>query len=252
MRLDTNKMKFWQKDKNTFFCFTPEVMLITLLIEFSLAVYAFIRYRMTAFGRLVILLLILLGGFQLAEYQICSNSNLLFWSRFGFAVITFLPVLGLHLISLVTGKSRFLKFGYILMFAYIAIFAFTPNAITGAVCGGNYIIFYTGQKLAWTYTVYFFGFLLLSIWEALENISPVRGSEGSQLASASNGMDAENRKNLLIWIILGYGSVMIPMGIVYVLSLEARQAIPSIMCGFAIILAFILAFKVAPKYQKLK
>jgi len=220
-------MKFFKR--TTFFCFTPEVMLATFFTEIGLALYVWIRYRLSTFGRLTVLILVLLGGFQVAEYQVCSSLNQLFWSRLGFVIITFLPVLGLHLISLVTGRKHFLKFGYALMIVYILIFAFAPKAITGAVCAGNYIIFNTQQELSWTYSIYYFGFLLLGIWEALENIKL-------------------NNKKLLWQIIIGYGSFMIPMGIIYSLSPAARSAIPSIMCGFALILAFILAFKIAPLY----
>ena len=236
--MDSNKkLKYWDRmDKflkeKKLFCFTPEVMLATFLTEIALAIYVFIRYRLTAFGRLAGAILILLGAFQFAEYRVCADPSQLFWPRAGFAITTFLPVLGLHLISLVTKKSHFLKFGYVLMLTYVFIFLFAPKAISGAVCGGNYIIFNTAQNLAWTYSVYYFGFLLLGIWEAFENMTKAN-------------------KDILIWIIVGYFSFMLPMGIVYSLSIESRQAIPSITCGFALILAFILAFKITPKYKQI-
>lgn len=219
------------RDKSTFFCFTPEVMLTTFLTEIALAIYVFIRYKMTTFGRLIAVILILLATFQISEYQICGGANQIFWSKTGYVAITALPALGLTLVSLVTGKKNFLKLAYALMFLYILIFLFTPKAISGAVCEKNYLVFYTNQKLSWTYTVYYFGFLLLAIWEAWENRT-------------------DKNKNLLNWIIAGYLSFMLPMGIAYILLPAARQAIPSIMCGFTVLLAFILAFKIAPLYNK--
>lgn len=240
--------------KNVFFCFTPEVTLATFLIELGLAIYVFFRYQMTAFGRIVVFILLLLAGFQLAEFQVCNGVNPIFWSRIGFVIITFLPVLGLRMVALVTGKSHFLKFGYVLMAVYILIFAFAPKAINGAICGGNYIIFHTEQKLSWTYTAYYFGFLLLGIWEAIENISfnnKIGTSDVPNIEVSTFGHRKSEYKNLLLWIIVGYGSFMIPMGIVYSLSPATRDAIPSVMCGFALILAFILAFKIAPKYTKI-
>src|SRR3989344_7940821 len=155
--------------RNRFFCFTPEVMLATFFTEIALAIYVFIRYRLTVFGRLVMAMLILLGLFQFIEYQVCADPNQLFWSRIGFVIITILPALGLHLIYLITQKNHFLKFGYTLMLAYIFIFLFAPKAISGATCGGNYIIFHTAQYLYQTYGAYYFGLLFLGIWEALEN-----------------------------------------------------------------------------------
>jgi hypothetical protein len=43
---------------------------------------------------------------------------------------------------------------------------------------------------------------------------------------------------------------MLPMGLGYIFFPATRNAIASIMCGFAITLAFILAFKVVPAYNR--
>lgn len=235
-------MNKFLKDKNRFFCFTPEVMLFTSLTEIFLAIYVYLRYKLDIFGRLVVFVLILLGAFQSVEYQVCGAQDELIkiiWSRIGFVIITLLPALGLHLISIITKKNHFLKLGYVLAIAYVLIFAFTPKAITGAVCGGNYIIFSTAQELSWTYSLYYFGFLILGIWEAAEKM----GKADTQF----------NDKKLLWWLILGYFSFMLPMGVVYsVAPAAAWNATPSIMCGFAIILALILALKVVPLYFKSK
>ena len=227
------------KDKNYFFCFSPEVMLATFLIEIILAVYVFFRYKMGFFGKIVVSLLVLLAAFQLAEYKICTGYNGIVWSKIGFVVITLLPVLGLHLISFIAKRKHFLTLGYALVTTYILIFIFAPKGITGATCGGNYIIFQTAQELSWTYTIYYFGFLLLGIWQALEGIR-------------NNNNDADNSdKKLLWWMIAGYTSFMLPMAIVAAVApLVAWNATPSIMCGFALALALVLAFKVAPIYSK--
>ena len=80
------------------------------------------------------------------------------------------------------------------------------------------------------------GFLLLGIWESLEKITSLR--------RRSSG------KKALQWLIVGYLSFMAPMGAVYLLFPETRNAVASIMCGFALVLAFILAFKVVPAYDR--
>ena len=217
--------------KNSLFCFTPEVMLATFLIEIGLAAYVFIRYRLTDFSWLVLFILTLLAGFQFTEYQICANDGGMGWAKAGFVIITLLPVLGLHLISLITGERKFLKFGYALVIAYVLIFLFAPKAITGTTCGGNYVVFLTNQELAWTYSAYYFGFLFLGIWEAVEKYR-------------------KSKEKILFWLAAGYGSFLLPMVVVYLLSPAARNAIPSIMCGFALIFALILALKVVPLYFK--
>ena len=50
----------------TLYCFTPGVSLATFFIETIFALYVAFRYKMSAFGRLSALLLLLLGTFQLA------------------------------------------------------------------------------------------------------------------------------------------------------------------------------------------
>jgi len=115
------------KDKNYFFCFSPEVMLATFLIEITLAVYVFFRYKMGFFGKIVVSLLVLLAAFQLAEYKICTGYNGIVWSKIGFVVITLLPVLGLHLISFIAKRKHFLTLGYALVTTYILIFIFGNN-----------------------------------------------------------------------------------------------------------------------------
>lgn len=232
------KNSFWDNstsEKSTFFCFTPVVMLITFFIEIALALYVFLRYRLSSFGRLVSLIILILALFQISEYQMCSADNSLFWARIGFVLITLLPALVLHLTSYITGKKHFLKLAYTLAATFIVIFLFAPKAITGAVCAGNYILFQTTQALYWTFGAYYFIFLFLGVWEIAEKLLDIK----------KRNVDT-NKKYSLWWLLAGYLSFLLPMGIIYTITPETWNAIPSIMCGFAIILAFILAFKIAP------
>jgi len=220
------------------FCFTPTVMLVTFVIETILAIYVYMRYGKSRFGKTAALILLLLATFQLAEHRVCADSYALLWSRIGFIAITLLPILGLYLVSLVSHKTHFLRLGYILTAGFIIYFLFVPETITGALCGGNYVIFNTGQSLYWLYALYYFGFLLLGIWEALERIHQAR--TGTVI------------KKTLFWIIIGYLSFMLPMAIVYAVIPSSRLAVTSIMCGFALIFAFVLAFKIVPRYNYIK
>jgi len=206
-------------------------MLATFIIEIILAIYLYFRYRSNRFSNLTAIIIILLSGFQLAEYQVCGDNHALLWARIGFVIITFLPVLGLHLISLITKKTNYLKIGYIALILFIFIFAFIPNALTQAVCGGNYIVFEGQQSLMWIYGLYYFGFIFLAIWEAFEYLQ-------------------KKKSRALVWLIIGYISFLLPMGIIYIISPQVRSAVPSVMCGFAITMALILALIVVPKYNK--
>ena len=52
------------------------------------------------------------------------------------------------------------------------------------------------------------------------------------------------------WFIIGYLSFILPLTLVYILIPTSRVAVASIMCGFAVIFAFILTFKIAPIYHE--
>lgn len=226
----------FKNNSNTLFCFSPAVMLATLTVEFSLAIYTFVRFRMTRFGQLASATLIFLGIFQLAEYQICGGNNGILWARIGYVAITMLPPLGVHLIYLITGNSKYLKFSYALAAIYITAFMFAEKSIVSAACTGNYVIFNTVQELYWTYGIYYTGLLMLGVWELVEKIRECSDTDFS----------------LRAWMALGYFSFMVPMSIVYMVFPETRNAVPSVMCGFAVILALLLAFIIVPKYNNRK
>jgi hypothetical protein len=224
--------------KGALYCFSPPVMIATFAIELALAVYVFVRHRMTLFGRVAGFVLILLATFQFAEYRICTTTGPLphMWSRIGFIAITLLPLAGLYLVSLVSHKQHFLKLGYATATGFVVYFMVIPKSITGAICGGNYVIFNTTTDLYRLYGFYYWGFLLLGIWEAIERIESFKRRTGA--------------KRALEWLIVGYISFMGPMGLAYILFPSTRNAVASIMCGFAITFAFILAFKVVPAYNR--
>src|SRR5215471_4163757 len=113
----------------TFYCFSPEVMMATFIIELILATFVFFRYRVTRFGRAAAGVLLLLGTFQLAEYRICTTTGgvPLFWSRVGFVAITLLPLAGLYLVHLVSHKPHFLKLGYATAAAFVVYFVLVPK-----------------------------------------------------------------------------------------------------------------------------
>ena len=221
----------------TLYCFSPEVMVFTFVTELILAAFVFIRHRMTRFGKAAGGTLILLASFQIAEYQICTGTaRSLLWARIGFVAITLLPVAGLYLVSLVSHKQHFLKIGYATAAGFVVYFIFVPKSITGAICGGNYVLFNTSNDFYRLFGVYYLGFLLLGIWEAIEKIASLQRQTPG--------------KKALQWLIVGYMSFMAPMGILYLTIPATRTAIASIMCGFAITLAFILTLKVIPAYDR--
>ena len=217
------------------YCFSPPVMLATMAIEVGSAIYILLRYRKGLFAKVAAVLLVLLGIFQLSEYQICGAHDAAFWTHFGFIAITLLPAAGLWLISLVSKKRHFFYIGYGIAILLALTFLFVPQSITGAYCGGNYIIFSGPAALYEFFGIYYLVYLVVGIWEALDIM---RETPKKMI------------HRVLHWFIIGYLSFMLPMGIVYAFYAPARVAVTSIMCGFAVILALIVTFLIVPNYYK--
>lgn len=242
MKNITEKLSKFQPKKSkgveTFYCFSPLIMIITFVIEILLAIYTFIKSRKAKSDVGIVVTLVFLAIFQLSEYQICegSASELLFWSRVGLFAITFLPVIGYYLISRLKKEAHLLKFSFFMAIAFAAFFALIPTSVQGVTCGGNYIIFDIQTSIHSLYGYYYFGFLLLGIWEA---------SKGMRSDSSKRKI-----KKALGWLIIGYLSFILPLTLVYIFIPITRAAVASIMCGFAVVFALILAFKIAPIYHE--
>lgn len=210
-------------------------MIITFIIEMILAIYTFVKSikHKSDFG--IVMVLVFLAMFQLSEYQICDGSDLLLWARIGLFAITFLPVLGVYLISRLRKEMKLIKVSFFIAIAFVAFFILVPTSIKEVTCGGNYIIFDMEKGIYSLYGYYYFGFLLLGIWQA------------------SKGIKSDNKKKVkeaLGWFIVGYLSFILPLTLVYIFIPITRVAVESIMCGFAVIFAFILTFKIAPIYHE--
>lgn len=223
--------------KGVFFsCFSPPIMIITFIIEIALAIYTLIKSRKANSDVGIVMTLVFLAVFQLCEYQICGGYNALLWSRIGLFAITFLPVLGIYLISKLRKEAHLLRIGFLLAIAFVVFFVLVPRTVTGATCGGNYIIFDIESSIHILYGYYYMGFLLLGIFQAILGINSDKSNKSI--------------KKALIWLIIGYLSFILPLTLVYILIPITRMGIASIMCGFAVIFAFILTFKIAPIYHE--
>lgn len=219
------------------FCFSPLVMLATWNIEWVLALYVLIGFGKSRRGKLAAITLFLLGLFQMSEYVICTTPPSKTWMLPGLIAITFLPPLGLHIISLISGRPRTAWVGYGLALTFSLVYVFVPTAFGQAVCTGNYVILGIAPSLGMAYGLYYFGLLLVGMWQAL---------------LARTALTNPVERNKLLWIAIGYCTFMLPMAIVYALIPHARDGVPSIMCGFALIFAIILAWKIAPSGPKVQ
>lgn len=211
-------------------------MLATFALELVLVLWVLVRYSLrNRHIRLVMLILMFLAIFQLSEFWVCGGLglNALVWSRVGFAAITLLPVLGIHLVLELAGrpKHRLIYPVNLVAIAIAAVFLFVPSSINARVCQGNYIIFRLQDPVNLFYGYFYDGLLLLGAGLSLYYRSRVK---------------EQSAKDSLLWSFIAYLIFMVPTGIVYWVN-PSNLGLPSIMCGFAIFYALILVFFILPK-----
>jgi len=215
-------------------------MIATFFIEIGLAIYVVWRYKLNEITRLAAALLVFLAIFQLAEYNVCEGSfgiNSLGWARLGYVAITMLPPIGFHMATKIADQKQrgLVAFAYAAGIAFALFFAFSGDGITSPACLGNYVIFESAPGSVWLYTLYYYGWLALTIVYAFTR--------------AKAGI-AKNKARALTSLALGYAAFILPTTAVNIIDPSTRAGIPSIMCGFAVILAIILAGGVLPQYYR--
>lgn len=213
-------------------------MLATFLFEIVAALYILIRYKRTKIALLIIALLVCLAIFQGAEYLLCGGFGLSgsMWSKIGYLAITMLPPLGLHLIHAIAGKKSrtVIPLAYLTASIYLIYFTFYTGVVSGTTCYANYVVFNSSSELLppILYAIYYYGWMLVAVWLAIKFVRLSR---------------RHNVKSALAALALGYGSFIIPTTTVNLIDPNTIAGIPSIMCGFAVILAAVLVAKVAPE-----
>lgn len=223
---------------NKLYCFSPPVMLATFAIEIACALYVVFRYKLTPVSRLAVMILVCLAVFQLAEYYVCEGAwgvDSLTWAKFGYVAITLLPPLGLQLATRIAGQKQRVLVGvaYLSAAAFISIFLFVGQGMRSEECLGNYVIFKIAPWASLVYGLYYYGWLFVTIgycWWVREKLS------------------ARSKKTALLALSLGYLAFIVPTTAANIIDPTTREGIPSIMCGFAVILALILTFFVLPSY----
>ena len=216
-------------------------MLFTFCIEIGFAFYIWLTSKRKPIHLLLISVLVFLAIFQLAEYQVCSNKSL-FWMRLGYISISMLPPLGIHLVSMVTKRKWLVYLGYSLAGIFIFTFLFNTQSISSAICGGNYVMVATSGTIASKYfPLYYYGLMFVALTDIANYIKSLPNTYKSD----------QPEPRFLLWLMLGYLSFLGPTGAVYLLSTEAQRGIPSIMCGFAVLLALIIGLRIYPISKKL-
>jgi len=231
-------MRYLKSDK--LYCFSPPVMLATFIIEIIAALYVVFRFKMTPVSRLATGILLGLATFQLAEYNVCEGAwgvDSLTWARIGYVAITLLPPLGLHLATKIAGRQEkaMVAGGYVAAAVFSSIFLFVGHGMGSQECLGNYVIFKIAHWATIPYAIYYYGLLLLTVGYAFQ---------------AAKGMKNAFKASALKYLAIGYMAFIVPTTAANLIDPTTLAGIPSIMCGFAVILAIILAAVVIPKYYE--
>jgi len=227
-----------------FNCFSPPVMVATIIIELCLALYTVVRYKMNELTRLATLTLVMLATFQLCEFFVCTNDagHIIGWSRFGFAAITTLPPLGLHILHVLAHKPRrrLVMTAYATMVAYIGIYLFMSNVFNSYQCAGNYVIFHLRAHVGGVYWFYYFGWIVTAM------------ALGFRWLTESSIKRNDRQRQAIQGLIIGWLVFIVPTALVNILNPSTTAGIPSIMCGFAVLFALILTLYILPRAARLK
>lgn len=230
----------------TFNCFSPPIMLATFTVEMLLAAYTVWRYKMSVTTRLITICLLTLAIFQLSEYYDCTGLGVSAeaWSRVGYAAISALPPLGLHLLHRLAGKpGRKLVIGsYLTMGAFVAFFLLGKRVFAGYQCTGNYVIFQLNPHPTIAYSLYYYGFLLTAI-----TLGVIWANQ-----FLAGGKKSLTKLQTTRALIIGYLVFLVPTALANSVRPATRRGIPSIMCGFAVLFALILTLYVLPKVASLR
>lgn len=227
-------------------CFSSPVMLATFAIELVLAAYALWRYKLGPLARLVVISLLALGSFQLAEYHVCTGGeglNAADWSRAGFVAITLLPPLGLHILHVLARKKTgwLVPLAYATMAVFVGYFLLASEAFQGYACTGNYVIFQIGNGPAVAYGVYYYGWLLVAM---------LLGWRWANCLKTQEGKEPRKRLEAVRGLIIGYLVFLVPTALANSVNPETRRGIPSVMCGFAVLFALILTIYILPRLAR--
>lgn len=231
----------FKKYSKGIYCFSPPVMAATFVIEVTLALYSYWRYKMSPIVRLIIIMLVLLATFQMAEYFVCGGFGLsgFDWARLGFVAITLLPPIGIHLAHLIakSSKKQIVMLAYASALVFVVYFALVSESVGHGQCLGNYVMFGVSGAVTAVYTLYYYGWLLAGIVACW------------RLSGAAR---SKQQKSALRALVVGYVAFLLPTTTVNLIDKQTLSGIPSIMCGFAVLLAIILCGWVLPRVAKKK
>ncbi|MBN2458813.1 hypothetical protein JXB28_00885 [Candidatus Woesearchaeota archaeon] len=210
-------------------CFSPQISLLTAVVEFILAALIIARFRKSAVARFAAIFIFLLGFYQLTEFMLCTTGDIDAWARMGFITYTFLPALGLHLVFKLSDKMPKAFVFYIPAIIFAGLAAFSKGFVVGGACHSVFISVHlmflnpsANSILYLIYGAYYAGFIFLGCFLA-----------GLMLRKEK---DEKKRKKMIV----GLAAVLLATvpALLFVIIMPALgNQFPSIYCEFALLMA---------------
>jgi len=217
--------------------YSPVLALVSGVLELAAAAYALSGPGRKRVLRPVAAILLLLAGYQFAEVAVCAHPAVPFFSRLAYLVITWLPPLGLWLAAVLdAGRIKALG-GLAAVYAaaaagFSAWIAVDGGVVGRSVCETVLARYFPGAPFDVAYAVYYQTGL----------VAVVFGS-GIAMASAGEGVARKHLANLQLGVL---GFIFPSLAVRLLDSGPGRgDALPSVMCHFALVLAASLVGLVA-------
>lgn len=211
--------------------YSPVLAAVTAGLEVVAAAWAFWRGGRRATIRTAAAILAFLAGYQLTEVAICSNAGAAgFLPRLAFLVVTWLPPLGVLLVAQLRAvRSRVFMGAAVGMFAAAAAVAVwilvDPGFASVSTCSVVFARFTsTGSRFLIYAIFYWVGLFLMLILSTL---------------AAARARRPEERRSLFL-VFGGSAAFIMPSLFLTQYVGPAKDALPSVMCHLALLLAVAL------------
>jgi hypothetical protein len=202
-------------------CFIPIVSLSTFIVEFIIATFILCYFPKSHLKNSIVLLIYVLGIYQLAEFLLCKTSILFIWAKLGFIAYTFLPAIALMLTLYYLNKRVNFFAIYIIPFLYTLLALFKENFVTGATCEKFLVVIVTvfsqeyNPFLKVLYSSYYFGFILLMFYLLYKQ--------------------KKKNKKITFWLYVTFLIGLIPAIIFLFIFPAIYYKFPSVYCHFSVL-----------------
>lgn len=215
--------------------YSPNLSLATAVFELGAAAWALNSPGRPAVLRTTAAILIFLAGYQLLEVLVCGQPGESLWPRLAYADVIWLPALGCSLVvRLARPRSPHWRTASqvgLVVAGGFALWVFVdPLFVTGSVCQAV-IAAYTNPSSAY------------ELYGAAYHIG-LGGMMFGGVAAMTHVADPVDRAHLGD-VVMGTVGFVVPSLLTQVLVPEAVDAMPSVMCHYALVLGVLLARLVA-------